>query len=81
MRREELTYAGRAARRGGRPRTGQDTRSDQGHAAYRKSLVPHDTPLRLVLDHGSLRLVPSSPLEQPSDAGEDDECNDAADTC
>jgi hypothetical protein len=47
MRPEELTYAARVARRGGRPRTGQDTRSDQGHAPYRKSLVPHDnTPLR-----------------------------------
>ena len=39
------------------------------------------TPFEMVLDHRSLRLVPSSPLEQPSDAGEDDECNDAADTC
>jgi hypothetical protein len=38
-------------------------------------------PLRLVLDHRSLRLVPSSPPKQPSDAGEADECNDTADTC
>jgi hypothetical protein len=45
MRREELTYAARTGRRGGRSGTGEHTRGDQCRAAHRESFVPHDTPL------------------------------------